>query len=149
LCFFLMSIVFPGGQPPFELLVIPVSEGASPDTRGANRALVQPNGTIRNISIPVSAFDSGSKNGSYVLQQLPLPQGSQLMLSMSDAMGIFSGGTSALMTVGASQTQQACNTTDPGRRHTPSEYQNIGLLTFVQDPIFIFPWIRLWPNAGK
>ncbi|KAF8350130.1 hypothetical protein F5887DRAFT_1223921 [Amanita rubescens] len=91
-----LNISWSGGQPPFQLLVIP------------------PNGTIRNISIPVSAFDDGTGNGSYVVQQLPLPQGSQLMLSMSDAMGIFSGGTSALMTVGASPTQQVCNTTDPG-----------------------------------
>lgn len=96
-----------------------LKRGASrPGARGANRRfwiLFQPDGTIRNISIPVSAFDNGSGNGFYTLQQLDLPQGSQLVLSMSDANGIFSGGTSAVMRVGASQTQQACNTTDPGR----------------------------------
>lgn len=75
--------------------------------------------------MPVSAFDNGSRNGFYTLQQLGLPQGSQLVLSMSDANGIFSGGTSALMIVGASQTQQACNMTDPGRCCTPHIFVTI------------------------
>ena len=36
------------------------------------------------------------------------------MLSMSDGTGVFAGGTSSLKTVGTPQSNQACNTTDPG-----------------------------------
>ncbi|KAF8632584.1 hypothetical protein AX15_001791 [Amanita polypyramis BW_CC] len=87
-----LSVSWSGGQPPFQLLVVP------------------PGGIIRNISIPTPAFDYDGTKGTYTIQQLNLSQGAQLMLSMSDATGIFAGGTSALMTVGPSYTHQACNT---------------------------------------
>lgn len=91
-----LSVSWSGGQPPFQLLLIP------------------PGGTITNISIPATAFDDVSKQGSYTVPQLSLTEGTQFMLSMSDGTGVFAGGTSSLKTVGASQSNQACNITDLG-----------------------------------
>ncbi|KIL70910.1 hypothetical protein M378DRAFT_155854, partial [Amanita muscaria Koide BX008] len=91
-----LSVSWSGGQPPFQLLLIP------------------PGGTITNITIPTTAFDDVSKQGSYTVPQLYLTEGTQFMLSMSDGSGVFAGGTSSLKTVGASQSNQACNTTDLG-----------------------------------
>ncbi|KAK2461973.1 hypothetical protein APHAL10511_006436 [Amanita phalloides] len=88
--------------------------GSGRMVRPSHLLLIPPGGTIRNFSIPASAFNPGSANGSYAIQHLNLPRGAQFMLSMSDTDGTFTGGTSDLMTVGASQKHRDCNTTDPG-----------------------------------
>lgn len=44
---------------------------------------------------------------------MPFPQNKKLLLTMSDATGFNTGGTSDLVTVGASQ-GGSCNTTDIG-----------------------------------
>ncbi|KAJ3506021.1 hypothetical protein NLJ89_g7106 [Agrocybe chaxingu] len=67
-------------------------------------------GTPRNVSIPSDAFSNGV--GSYSLP-LPLPKNEQMVLTMSDATGFATGGSSNVLTVGASQ-GGTCNTTDPG-----------------------------------
>ncbi|KAJ8584840.1 hypothetical protein M405DRAFT_936387 [Rhizopogon salebrosus TDB-379] len=82
-----------GGQAPFEILVTPV---------------YQP---LYNISVPSSAFRGGE--GSYSIPQLPLTNGIQFFLTMSDATGFGSGGTSTVLTVGAPIANNNCNTTVP------------------------------------
>ncbi|KAF8168177.1 hypothetical protein B0H34DRAFT_49886 [Crassisporium funariophilum] len=80
------------GTPPFQLILIPVF------------------GTPRNISIPASAFNGGK--GSFSVP-LPVVKGSQVLLTMSDATGFNTGGTTTALTVGASK-GGSCDTTDPG-----------------------------------
>ncbi|ESK87002.1 hypothetical protein Moror_12002 [Moniliophthora roreri MCA 2997] len=62
------------------------------------------------MSIPSDAFVDNE--GSFT-SQLPVPKGTQIILSMSDATGPLSGGTSDLLTVGDTQTERICNTTLP------------------------------------
>ncbi|KAF9455099.1 hypothetical protein P691DRAFT_716315 [Macrolepiota fuliginosa MF-IS2] len=88
-----LSVSWSGGNGPFFLHLIPVF------------------GTPRNISIPTNAFNNGQ--GSYSVSQFPMPAGEQYLLSMSDAAGFGTGGTTNLMTVGASKGGK-CSTTDPG-----------------------------------
>lgn len=87
-----LSISWSGGTGPFQLLIIPVF------------------GTPRNISIPTTSFSGGQ--GTYALP-LALPAGQKFVLTMSDATGFGAGGTTDVMSVGASQ-GGSCNTTDPG-----------------------------------
>ncbi|PPQ70489.1 hypothetical protein CVT26_013996 [Gymnopilus dilepis] len=79
---------FPGGNPPFQLLVVPVF------------------GAPVNISIPSSAFNNGA--GSYSFQ-LPVANGSQVVFVMSDASGFNSAVASDILTVGPSK-GGSCNT---------------------------------------
>ncbi|EDR15565.1 uncharacterized protein LACBIDRAFT_291440 [Laccaria bicolor S238N-H82] len=88
-----IAVTWTGGQPPFQLLIIP------------------PSGTIRTFSIPSSAYQGNS--GSFSTPLL-FGQNQRLMLSMSDATGAASGGISDLLTVGPPQGASQCNTTDPG-----------------------------------
>ncbi|KAH0590819.1 hypothetical protein H2248_000941 [Termitomyces sp. 'cryptogamus'] len=87
-----LSISWTGGTPPFQLVMYPLF------------------GTQRNVSIPTTAFNNGA--GSFTFQ-LPFPSGKQFVITMSDATGYGSGGTTNLQTTGASQ-GGLCNTTDPG-----------------------------------
>ncbi|KIL70907.1 hypothetical protein M378DRAFT_6788 [Amanita muscaria Koide BX008] len=89
------TLLWSGGHPPFQLLIIP------------------PGGVMKNISIPASAYNSSSKQGSYTVPRLDLAQEQLFMLSISDSTGMFAGGTSSLMTVGAPRSGQSCNTTFP------------------------------------
>lgn len=73
--------------------------------------MIQVFGTPRNISIPATSFSGGQ--GSYALP-LALPAGQRFLLTMSDATGFGAGGTTDVMSVGASQGAN-CNTTDPGK----------------------------------
>ncbi|TFK53032.1 hypothetical protein OE88DRAFT_1334483 [Heliocybe sulcata] len=88
-----MNVSWTGGTPPFDLYLTPVY------------------GTPRNISVPASAWNDG--RGSYSVQ-VPFPKGQQMLLSLLDATGVPSGGTSELLTVGANVGGMSCNTTDPG-----------------------------------
>jgi hypothetical protein len=73
--------------------------------------MIQVFGTPRNISIPVTSFSGGQ--GSYALP-LALSASQKFVLTMSDATGFGAGGTTDVMSVGASQ-GGICNTTDPGK----------------------------------
>jgi hypothetical protein len=89
-----LSLSWTGGQAPFQLLMTSVS-GDSP----------------RNVSIPATA------QGSFSIQ-LPFPEGHRILLTMSDATGFGSGGTTNILTVGASVSGSTCDTTDPGVAYT-------------------------------
>lgn len=86
-----LAVSWTGGQAPFEILLIPVYE------------------TLHNISVPDSAFSNGK--GSYSISQLPLKSGTQFLLTMSDATGFGSGGTTNVLIVGAPVANNNCNTT--------------------------------------
>lgn len=73
--------------------------------------MIQVFGTPRNISIPTTSFSGGQ--GSYALP-LALPAGQKFVLTMSDSTGFGAGGTTDVMSVGASQGGN-CNTSDPGK----------------------------------
>ncbi|KAF8168178.1 hypothetical protein B0H34DRAFT_49908 [Crassisporium funariophilum] len=82
-----------GGQPPFRVLMIP------------------PGGTIKNLSVPSSAFQGNEGSFSTVLN---IAENQRLVLTMSDATGVTAGGVSDVLTVGTSVGGQACDTRDPG-----------------------------------
>ncbi|KAF5355988.1 hypothetical protein D9756_004125 [Leucocoprinus leucothites] len=85
-----------GGTPPFYALILP------------------PDGTMRNISIPTSAWNQTDRSGDFSTV-LPLAQGKMVVFSMGDAIGETTGGVSEVMTVGAPAAgTSSCNTTDPG-----------------------------------
>jgi hypothetical protein len=75
----------------------------------------KPSGTPRNISIPDVAYSSG--NGAFSTT-LDLAAGRNFILTMSDATGWGTGGSSDLLTVGASESQSQCNLTDPSTAFT-------------------------------
>lgn len=66
----------------------------------------------QNISIPDSAYDESTGSGSFLLQ-LELPPGRKFLLTMSDSQGFESGGTSDILTVGSSISNDNCNLTEP------------------------------------
>ncbi|KDR84913.1 hypothetical protein GALMADRAFT_217994 [Galerina marginata CBS 339.88] len=84
-----LSLTWTGGTPPFQLLVIPVF------------------GRPQNMSIPASAFNNGQ--GSYSFQ-LPFAKTTQMLLTMSDATGFNSGGSTNVLTVLPSK-GGSCDTT--------------------------------------
>lgn len=87
-----ITLTWTGGTAPFRILFTPVF------------------GTPRNVSIPSSAFQDGKGKFS---TQLLYASDQKFVISMSDAEGFGTGGTTAVLTTqgvdGAS-----CNTTDPG-----------------------------------
>lgn len=62
-----------------------------------------------NISLPDSAFNDDANTGTYSFQ-LTLPVTQEFLLTMSDATGFASGGTSDVLTVGSSVSGASCNT---------------------------------------
>ncbi|KAK7059029.1 hypothetical protein VNI00_001653 [Paramarasmius palmivorus] len=86
-----LTLTWSGGSPPYTVLLTPVF------------------GTPRNISIPSSSVNNGQ--GSFSTQ-LPIAQGEKFLVTMSDATGFGSGGTTELLTVGSSK-GGSCNTTEP------------------------------------
>ncbi|ESK86992.1 hypothetical protein Moror_10922 [Moniliophthora roreri MCA 2997] len=87
-----LTVSWTGGTPPFNLIIVNI------------------NAAPINISTPSDAFVDNK--GSFTTQ-LPVPKGAQIILSMSDATGPLSGGTSDLLRVGDTQTGRTCNTTLP------------------------------------
>lgn len=87
-----LTVDWTGGQAPFQLLIIP------------------PGGTMRNISVPDSAFSNG--RGTF-RTQLSLRRDRRFVLTMSDATGLVSGGTSELKVVAPPPPNVGCNTTEP------------------------------------
>lgn len=94
--------------------------------------ILQVFGTPRNISIPSSSFSDGK--GSYSLQ-VPMKKDDTMLLTMSDATGFNTGGTTRVLTVGASKGGQ-CNTTDPGQFIAHWIFDR--LLTLKQVSILLF-----------
>ncbi|KAG2350290.1 hypothetical protein BDR05DRAFT_833857, partial [Suillus weaverae] len=88
-----LSVSWTGGQAPFEILLTPVFK------------------VPRNISVPTSAFSNGK--GSYTIPQLPYSNGTQFLLTMSDATAFGSGGTSPILKVGSPVAKNNCSTTGP------------------------------------
>lgn len=87
-----LAISWSGGQAPYEVMVFPAFS------------------VPLFYSVPSTAY-SGNK-GSYTISQLSLPQGTPFVLTMSDATGFATGGTSSVIVVG-SPTTSSCNTTSP------------------------------------
>ncbi|KAG2103474.1 uncharacterized protein F5147DRAFT_809225 [Suillus discolor] len=87
-----LSISWTGGQAPFEILLAP------------------------NISVPASAFSNGE--GSYSIPQLMLSSTTSFVLTMSDATGFGSGGTTNELTVGNSAANNDCGAADPKPPYT-------------------------------
>ncbi|KAL5534289.1 hypothetical protein ACEPAG_751 [Sanghuangporus baumii] len=89
-----LTVSWSGGNGPFSLLITPIFN------------------VPQDISIPDSAIDSSSGNGSFSFQ-LTLPPGREVLLTMSDSTGFGSGGTSDVLIVGSSVSGSSCNTTEP------------------------------------
>ncbi|KAH7929312.1 hypothetical protein BV22DRAFT_1057011 [Leucogyrophana mollusca] len=88
-----LTVSWTGGQPPFEILLTPVYNYP------------------RNISVPSSSFSNNA--GSYTIPQLPFANKTRFLLTMSDATGFGTGGTSNVLTVGDPVGNNNCNTTNP------------------------------------
>ncbi|KAG2103135.1 uncharacterized protein F5147DRAFT_580703 [Suillus discolor] len=86
-----LKISWTGGQAPFEIHLTPYLK------------------PYQNASVPASAFKNGV--GSYSIPQLTLSAGTTFLLTMSDAAGFGSGGTTNQLTVGNSGNND-CNTQD-------------------------------------
>lgn len=63
-----------------------------------------------NVSLPDSAFDDSANAGLYSMQ-LSLEAQQRFLLTMSDATGFATGGTSEVLTVGSSVSGASCDTT--------------------------------------
>ncbi|KLO13970.1 hypothetical protein SCHPADRAFT_996977 [Schizopora paradoxa] len=110
-----LNVSWTGGRAPFYLLITP---------------LFIPS---QNISIPVSAFDEQTQNGSFSTQ-LGLSAGQRFLLTMSDADGFGSGGVSNLLTTGSSISGSDCNTTaatPPFTFATPDAFQQCSDFIFT------------------
>ncbi|KAG1834136.1 hypothetical protein EV424DRAFT_1362911 [Suillus variegatus] len=86
-----LKISWTGGQAPFEIHLTP---SLNP---------------YQNVSVPASAFKNGV--GSYSISELSLASGTKVLLTMSDATGFGSGGTTNQLTVGNSGNND-CNIQD-------------------------------------
>lgn len=84
----------------------------------------KPGQPIRNFSIPTTAF--GNDAGSFTTR-LTLAKSQRVMLALSDALGVASGGISALLTVGDSISGNSCNTSSPGTFEVVQAFAGIQL----------------------
>ncbi|KAG2075611.1 hypothetical protein BDR04DRAFT_1228565 [Suillus decipiens] len=84
-----LTISWTGGQEPYEILLTPYME------------------MYQNFSVPTSAFSNGK--GSYSISQLLLSATTRFLLTMSDATGFGSGGTTDILTVGNPIENNDCN----------------------------------------
>ncbi|KAG1838602.1 hypothetical protein F4604DRAFT_508461 [Suillus subluteus] len=85
-----LAISWTGGEAPFEIILTPYY------------------GMYQNYSVPPSAFSNGK--GSYSISQLSLSTGTSFLLTMSDATGFGTGGTTNELPVGNPTTNNNCNT---------------------------------------
>lgn len=107
------TISWTGGQSPFQISIFPVYD------------------VPRFYSVPSSAY-SGNQ-GSYTISQLPLSQGKKFVLTISDATGFATGGTTDVIQVAGSTSSSACNTTSPSLSYTfnlPSSLQQCAPYVF-------------------
>ncbi|KAG9104181.1 hypothetical protein FRC06_004818 [Ceratobasidium sp. 370] len=95
-----LTVTWTGGTAPYYLLITPLFS------------------TPQNITIPNSAYNG--THGSFTTTLRVTGQESQrrFLLTMSDATGFGTGGTSGLLTAGVDSHSQSCNTTDPGTDFT-------------------------------
>ncbi|KAH0838253.1 hypothetical protein J3R83DRAFT_6509 [Lanmaoa asiatica] len=88
-----LNVTWTGGQAPFEIMLTPAFD------------------IPRNVSVPSTAFNNNQ--GSYQVSPIPFIEGTRLLLTMSDASGFGTGGTSDILTVGAPVGSASCNTSNP------------------------------------
>ena len=113
---FYVKIHVSGGTPPYQLLIIPVRFILLTNGEVSTLRCAQVFGVPRNVSIPLDAFKDGE--GSFSTR-LPLPQGQKFLLSMSDATGFATGGSSDVLVVGSSK-DRSCDLKSPGKERRPS-----------------------------
>lgn len=118
-----LTVSWTGGQAPFEILLAPSLE------------------TYQNIPVPASAFSNGK--GSYSIPQLSLQTGTHFVLTMSDATGFGSGGTTNQLTVGNPVENNKCNTTVASPPYiftlTPAQLTQCGQFTIGVDSGAVLP----------
>ncbi|CAE6440020.1 hypothetical protein ACGC1H_004699 [Rhizoctonia solani] len=95
-----LTVSWMGGTAPFSLLITPFYS------------------TPQNISIPASAFNGTHGSYTTTLRVTGKSNQGRFLLTMSDATGVGTGGTSGILT--ASTGTGSCNTTDPGTDFTYS-----------------------------
>ncbi|KAG9314308.1 hypothetical protein JVU11DRAFT_5097 [Chiua virens] len=108
-----LDVSWTGGEAPFQIMLTPVFD------------------VPRNLSIPSTAFSQNQ--GSYQISPIPFLKGTQFVLTMSDATGFGTGGTSGLFTVGELAGSASCNTTGPSLPFTfglPSSLQQCSSYVF-------------------
>lgn len=86
-----LTVNWQGGEPPFTILILPIFAPA------------------KNMTIPDENYSETTRNGSYSFP-LSVPRSKQFVLTMSDATGYASGGSTPVLTV-APGAASACNTT--------------------------------------
>ncbi|KAI5999854.1 hypothetical protein F5J12DRAFT_895097 [Pisolithus orientalis] len=101
------TVSWTGGQSPFQIAIFPADD-------------------------PPSFYTATSS--PYTISQLLLPQGTQFVVTMSDATGFATGGTTDLITVAGPSSGSSCNTTFP----TLSYYFSDTSLPFQQCGPFEF-----------
>ena len=106
------SVTYLGGQAPFSVLITPVRPNISTSPPFPTDSSFQFFYPAQNISIPEPAFNDANNSGTFSTQ-LTLPAGQRFLLTMSDATGFGSGGTSNVLSVGSSISGAKCNTTEP------------------------------------
>ncbi|CUA72408.1 hypothetical protein RSOLAG22IIIB_01076 [Rhizoctonia solani] len=89
-----LNVSWVGGTAPFSLMITPFYS------------------TPQNISIPASAFNGTHGSYTTTLRVTGKSNQGRFLLTMSDATGVGTGGTSGILT--ASTGSNSCNTTDPG-----------------------------------
>ncbi|KAI9573021.1 hypothetical protein HD554DRAFT_2064753 [Boletus coccyginus] len=108
-----LNVTWTGGRAPFQITLIPVF------------------GIPENKSVPSTAFNNNQ--GSYQISPISFTQGTKLLITMSDATGFGTGGTSELLTVGAPVGSSSCNTTSPSLAYSfslPSSLQQCSPYVF-------------------
>ncbi|KIK87436.1 hypothetical protein PAXRUDRAFT_831835 [Paxillus rubicundulus Ve08.2h10] len=88
-----LTVTWTGGQAPFEIILTPVFN------------------VPRTELVPSTAFNNNQ--GSYQIPQLPLANGTRFLLTMSDATGFGTGGTTNLLTVAPQVGGASCDTSAP------------------------------------
>ncbi|KAG1860611.1 hypothetical protein DFJ58DRAFT_912872 [Suillus subalutaceus] len=105
-----LNISWTGGQAPFEILLTRSLAPSSQVHRlRANLCAFKSWATCKNYTVRPSAFSNGQ--GSYSISQLTLSTGTSFLLTMSDATGFGSGGTTNVSFVGNPVANNNCNTT--------------------------------------
>lgn len=113
-----LTVTWMGGTAPFYLFVTPFYS------------------TLQNITIPDSAFNGTHGSFTTTLRVTGTENQGRFLLTMSDATGVGTGGTSGVLTAGTGSGN--CNTTDPD---TPFTYSLVSSLQQCQ------PYV--WNDYGK
>jgi len=94
-------------------------------------------GISRNISVPSTAFNNNQ--GSYQISPIPFTQDAKFLLTMSDATGFGTGGTSELLTVGAPVGSTSCNTSSPSLAYSFSLPSSLQQCRYAEDLTPVYP----------